>query len=301
MRFHRIVVRNLDLLYRIPGFLFLAVISDYLTKVAGKILSSELKRESFSKNSENEDRNNTIVIGGDTESNFHVPHASIILLSLLALCLIVLFIMYIMLRRCESRLMDQLSGKGRSFSYTQIDSPESGLDSGKLSEKDYALYPLSTTIEKPLKEDVNRNPPPLRAAVIQVTVSFLSTTGRLVIEIERLKSVTKTLLRSGFATSVEIHARLLPLSDKFRYKTSSKPIPKAEFHERFAFDGFTKDDLRKCWLRFRLYSQRRMGKSKLLGQVNVGITDFEVDGVWSTLNLDILPSEEVHKLLTMDK
>lgn len=212
--------------------------------------------------------------------------------------------MYCLLRRCEKRLIDQLSGKGRSFSYTQVDSPdlsESGLKADRVSEKHYELYPVSPNIEKRVNEDIYRRPPPHRTAVMQVTVSFLSTTGRLVVEIERLKSIAKKLLRSGFATSVEIHARLLPLPDKFRYKTSSKPIHKAEFHERFAFDGFTKDDLRKCWFRFRLYSQRRMGKSKLLGQVNVGVIDFEVDGVWSTLNLDILPSEEVHKLLTMEK
>lgn len=209
--------------------------------------------------------------------------------------------MYILLRRCENRLMDQLSCKGRSFSYTKVDSPESGLKAGKVSEKDYELYPISPTTEKRVREDVYHRPPPLRVAVMQVTVSFLSTTGRLVVEIERLKSIAKKLLRSSFATSVEIHARLLPLPDKFRYKTSSKPIHKAEFHERFAFDGFSKDDIRKCWFRFRLYSQRRMGKNKLLGQVNVGVTDFEVDGVWSTLNLNILPSEEVHNLLTIEK
>lgn len=69
MRFQRILARNLDILNRIPGFLFLAVISDYLMRVAGKILSSELKRESFSKNSENAG-NRTIVDGGNTESNY---------------------------------------------------------------------------------------------------------------------------------------------------------------------------------------------------------------------------------------
>lgn len=70
MRFQRIVVRNLDLVSRVPGFLILAVISNYFTKVAGKILTSELERESFSKTSADEG-NKTTVVGGDTESNYH--------------------------------------------------------------------------------------------------------------------------------------------------------------------------------------------------------------------------------------
>jgi hypothetical protein len=194
--------------------------------------------------------------------------------------------------------MDQLGGKGRRSNEYQLGSPESGLKDWEISENDYELYPLAPNTKKQVHQNVHQKHPTLRTAVIQVSVTYFPNTGRLVIEIARLESVAKKILQSGLASFVEVHARLQPLPDKFRCKTSSKRITKAEFHERFAFDGFSKHDLRKCWFRFRLYSQRRMGKNKLLGQVNVGVMDFEVDGIWSTLSLDILPSEEVYKLLT---
>ena len=70
MALQRIAVWNLDLVYPIPGFLLLAVSSNYLTKVTGKIFSLDSKRESFSKNSEN-DGNHTLADLGSKESHFH--------------------------------------------------------------------------------------------------------------------------------------------------------------------------------------------------------------------------------------
>lgn len=138
--------------------------------------------------------------------------------------------------------------------------------------------------------------PPVRTAVLVVSVTFSSRIGRLFVEIIQLESFAKEVMRSGIASSVSVHARLQPLPDQFRHKTSSKAISKPIFNERFAFDGFCRRDLEKCWFRFRVYSSKSLGRDKLLGQVVVGVMEFELDGIWSTLNLDVAPSEDVHRL-----
>ncbi|KAK3749446.1 hypothetical protein QZH41_003486 [Actinostola sp. cb2023] len=189
--------------------------------------------------------------------------------------------------------MDKVGGKGRRM----VEEHKTGLlTDERIWDDEELMIPVSNKGYTHKHDDFYRFLP-LRTAVLVVSVTFSPNVGRLFVEIIRLESIAKGIINSGIAPSITIHARLQPLPNQFRYRTSSKSISKAEFNEKFAFDGFRRRDLEKCWFRFRLYSHRLMGRDRILGQVNAGVLEFEVDGIWSTLKLDVAPSEEVHKLL----
>ncbi|KXJ11038.1 uncharacterized protein LOC110244319 [Exaiptasia diaphana] len=228
-----------------------------------------------------------------TDDDFEVPLPAIILLGVLGFCLIIVIILYLVLQHNQNKLLDKVGGKGRD----KKEEYETSLLSEERSDLDdeEQMFPVSGK-EYVEKHDEFYAPAPPKTAVLVVSVTYSSRIGRLFVEIIQLESIAKEIKRSDFGMSVSVHARLQPLPEQFRHKTTSKNILKPIFNEKFAFDGFCRSDLKKCWFRFRIYSHRTIGRSKILGQVNVGVMEFEVDGIWSTLKLDVAPSEEVHRL-----
>lgn len=227
---------------------------------------------------------------------FTVPLPSIILLGVLGACVIIILILYLVLRHNTNKLLNKVGGKGRTDKDAEYET--SLLTDGRsdLDDDEEQMLPVSGEEYFKKHHDFYAPAPP-RTAVLVVSVTYSSRIGRLFVEIIQLESIAKEILRSDIAgSSISVHARLQPLPEQFRHKTTSKNISKPIFHEKFAFDGFCRSELKKCWFRFRIYSHRTIGKSKILGQVNVSVMEFEVDGIWSTLKLDVAPSEEVHRL-----
>lgn len=213
---------------------------------------------------------------------------------MLGVCLLIIIILYLLLRRNENKLLEKATvGK---ISKTD---DEKRLLNDNMSDFDEVDEERMLPVSSPefLQKHDYYAPKPPQAAILVVSVTYSSRIGRLFVEVIQLESIAKEIIKSEGRTSVSIHARLQPLPEKFRHKTTAKNIKKPIFNEKFAFDGFRRSDLKKCWFRFRVYSQRTMGRSKLLGQVNIGVMDFEVEGIWSTLKVDVAPSEGVHRLL----
>ncbi|XP_048586099.1 uncharacterized protein LOC116609568 [Nematostella vectensis] len=248
--------------------------------------------------------NGTAVLHGNVtvsekteEYNYKVPNAAIILLSFLAFSLIFLAIFFLILRRMQTKLMEKLHTRERNYISLGLRSLISRearalINDGHECEEDEEEWVLNTTNEK-IKQAQET---PSTIARLQVSAAYSETTGRIAVNICQATQLATVLQQHGYNT-LQVHVKMQPLATKFRYKTLSKPAYRAIFDEQFAFDGFRKRDLRKCWFRFRLYSFTKFGKKKIVGQVNVSVTDFEENGVWGTLWLDVTPSDEMYRLI----
>lgn len=122
------------------------------------------------------------------------------------------------------------------------------------------------------------------AGRLQVSASYAPTAEKLAVTVLRAEDVP-TKHRGGAAT-VQVRVVLLP-SKKQRFKTKAKPATNPNFHETFTFSRVPQSDLHENGLRFRLYGHEKLTRDKLLGEMTVSLTEFDLEGdgeaLWRTL------------------
>lgn len=122
------------------------------------------------------------------------------------------------------------------------------------------------------------------AGRIQVSASYAPTSEKLTVNIVRAEDVP-TKQRGG-ASTVQVRIVLLP-SKKQRFKTKAKPATNPNFQETFTFSRVPQSEMHEYTLRIRLYGHERIGRDKLLGETNIVLPEFELDGdgaaLWRTL------------------
>ena len=122
------------------------------------------------------------------------------------------------------------------------------------------------------------------AGRLQISASYAPTAQKLAVTVVRAEDIP-TKQRGGSAT-VQVHVVLLP-SKRQRKKTKWKSSSNPNFHESFTFDRVSSSEVHDCSLRFRLYGHERIGRHKMIGELNVGLTELDLDGegtsIWRTL------------------
>lgn len=122
------------------------------------------------------------------------------------------------------------------------------------------------------------------AGRLQVSASYAPTAEKLAVTVIRAEDVP-TKQRGG-AGSVQVRVVLLP-SKKQRFKTKAKPAANPNFHETFTFSRVPQSDLHESGLRFRLYGHEKLTRDKLLGEMTISLTEFDLEGdgeaLWRTL------------------
>ena len=122
------------------------------------------------------------------------------------------------------------------------------------------------------------------AGRLQVSASYAPTAEKLAVTVLRAEDVP-TKHRGG-ASTVQVRVVLLP-SKKQRFKTKAKPATNPNFHETFTFSRVPQSDLHESGLRFRLYGHEKLTRDKLLGEMTVSLTEFDLEGdgeaLWRTL------------------
>ena len=122
------------------------------------------------------------------------------------------------------------------------------------------------------------------AGRLQISASYAPTAQKLAVTIVRAEDIP-TKQRGGAAT-VLVHVVLLP-SKKQRFKTKAKSSANPNFHESFTFNRVTSSEIHECSLRFRLYGHERISRGKMIGELNVTLTELDLDGegttIWRTL------------------
>ena len=140
------------------------------------------------------------------------------------------------------------------------------------------------------------------AGRIQVSASYAPTAEKLAVSVIRAEDVPSK--QRGGAANVQVRVVLLP-SKRQRFKTKAKASANPNFHENFTFSRVTQGETHECGLRFRLYGHERVGRDKLIGEVNISLTEFDLDGdgtpLWRTLtprsNLSVSTMKIVCNLL----
>lgn len=121
------------------------------------------------------------------------------------------------------------------------------------------------------------------AGRVQVSANYAPTSEKLTVNVIRAEDVP-TKQRGG-ASTVQVHLILLP-ARKQRFKTKGKPATNPNFQERFTFSRVQQSEIHDCSLRIRLYGHERIGKDRLLGETNVVLPEFDLDGdgemLWRT-------------------
>ncbi|XP_020891978.1 synaptotagmin-16 isoform X2 [Exaiptasia diaphana] len=128
------------------------------------------------------------------------------------------------------------------------------------------------------------------AGRIQVSASYAPTSEKLTVNIIRAEDVP-TKQRGG-ASTVQVHIILLP-AKKQRFKTKVKPATSPNFQETFTFTRVQESEVHDCCLRVRLYAHERIGKDKLLGETNIVLPEFDLDGVGATLWRTLTPGNAI--------
>ena len=122
------------------------------------------------------------------------------------------------------------------------------------------------------------------AGRLQVSASYAPTAEKLAVTVIRAEDVP-TKHRGG-AASVQVRVVLLP-AKKQRFKTKAKPSTNPNFHETFTFSRVAQSDLHESGLRFRLYGHEKLSRDKLLGELTISVTEFDLEGdgeaLWRTL------------------
>lgn len=118
------------------------------------------------------------------------------------------------------------------------------------------------------------------AGRIQVSASYAPTAEKLTVNVIRAEDVP-TKQRGG-ASTVKARIDLLP-AKKQHFKTKAKPATNPNFQETFTFTRVQQSEAHDCSLRIRLYGHERIGRNKLLGESNIPLTEFDLDGEEVTL------------------
>lgn len=122
------------------------------------------------------------------------------------------------------------------------------------------------------------------AGRIQVSASYAPTAEKLAVTVIRAEDVPSK--QRGGAASVQVRLVLMP-SKRERFKTKAKSSANPNFHENFTFSRVTQGEIHECGLRFRLYGHERLTRGKLIGEVNISLSEFDLDGddtpLWRTL------------------
>lgn len=122
------------------------------------------------------------------------------------------------------------------------------------------------------------------AGRLQISASYAPTAQKLAVTIVRAEDIP-TKQRGG-AASVQVRVVLLP-SKRQRFKTKAKSSTNPNFHESFTFNRVTSSEIHECSLRFRLYGHERIRSDKMIGELNVSLTELDLDGegttIWRTL------------------
>lgn len=122
------------------------------------------------------------------------------------------------------------------------------------------------------------------AGRLQVSATYAPTAEKLAVNVIRAEDIPSK--QRGGASSVQVRLVLLP-SKRQRFKTKAKPSSNPNFHETFTFSRVTQSEIQECGLRLRLYGHEKIARDKLVGEVNISLTEFDLDGdgsaLWRTL------------------
>lgn len=122
------------------------------------------------------------------------------------------------------------------------------------------------------------------AGRLQISASYAPTADKLAVSILRAEDLP-TKERGGPST-VQVRVVLLP-GKRQRFKTKSKPSNNPSFHETFTFSRVSQEEIRFLSLRIRVYGHERISRDRLVGEINLPLTEFdlesEADTVWRTI------------------
>ena len=122
------------------------------------------------------------------------------------------------------------------------------------------------------------------AGRLQISASYAPTADKLAVSILRAEDLP-TKERGG-ASTVQVRVVLLP-GKKQRFKTKLKPSDNPSFHETFTFSRVTQEEITFGSLRIRVYGHEKFGRDRLVGELNMPLSEFnldsEADTVWKTI------------------
>ncbi|XP_046848440.1 synaptotagmin-16-like isoform X1 [Xenia sp. Carnegie-2017] len=128
------------------------------------------------------------------------------------------------------------------------------------------------------------------AGRIQISASYAPTANKLAVSI--LKAEDLPTKERGGPSMVQVRVVLLPVK-KQRFKTKAKPSTHPSFHETFTFSHVTHEEVRYGSLRVRVYGHERITRDRLVGEVNMPLSEFDLDSESDTVWRMIIPRSQL--------
>ena len=128
------------------------------------------------------------------------------------------------------------------------------------------------------------------AGRLQISASYAPTADKLAVSILRAEDLP-TKERGG-ASTVQVRVVLLP-GKKQRFKTKLKPSDNPGFHETFTFSRVTQEEIRFGSLRMRVYGHEKFGRDRLVGELNMPLSEFDLDSEADTVWKTIIPRSQL--------
>ncbi|XP_065064081.1 synaptotagmin-16-like isoform X4 [Rhopilema esculentum] len=208
---------------------------------------------------------------------------------------------------------DEYLGRMSSKELSRRSSRRSSYDINSRSDGELALgdsasnygYGHHTASESELSPQPTRKIISATGEPIDIRISgpdeqdFMSQAGKLLLEIHYFATTSKlnvTVIRAaeipsrarGGASTVQVRLVLLPLK-RLRFKTKVRPASNPVFNETFSFHNVDHGSLSQSTLRIRMYGHERASKDRLIGEIEVPLSDSDLAGLsneepmWKTL------------------
>jgi hypothetical protein len=128
------------------------------------------------------------------------------------------------------------------------------------------------------------------AGRMQISASYAPTANKLAVSI--LKAEDLPTKERGGPSMVQVRVVLLP-TKKQRFKTKPKSSNNASFHETFTFSHVTQEEIRYGSLRIRVYGHERITRDRLVGEVNMPLSEFDLECESDTVWRMIIPRSQL--------
>jgi hypothetical protein len=128
------------------------------------------------------------------------------------------------------------------------------------------------------------------AGRMQISASYAPTANKLAVSI--LKAEDLPTKERGGPSMVQVRVVLLP-PKKQRFKTKPKSSNNASFHETFTFSHVTQEEIRYGSLRIRVYGHERITRDRLVGEVNMPLSEFDLESESDTVWRMIIPRSQL--------
>ncbi|XP_028398731.1 synaptotagmin-16-like isoform X3 [Dendronephthya gigantea] len=128
------------------------------------------------------------------------------------------------------------------------------------------------------------------AGRMQISASYAPTANKLAVSI--LKAEDLPTKERGGPSMVQVRVVLLP-AKKQRFKTKPKASNNASFHETFTFSHVTQEEIRYGSLRIRVYGHERITRDRLVGEVNMSLSEFDLESESDTVWRMIIPRSQL--------